>query len=55
MVKIIGLSILRNGSDIEEPIPLCIACDLSAYGYFQRQVRKNYKHKTIKMMAQKFS
>jgi len=37
MVKIIGLSILRNGSDIEEPIPLCIACDLSAYGYFQRQ------------------
>jgi len=37
MVKIIGLSILRNGNDIEEPIPLCMACDLSAYGFFQRQ------------------
>eukprot|EP00565_Helicotheca_tamesis_P000207 CAMPEP_0185741066 /NCGR_PEP_ID=MMETSP1171-20130828/38759_1 /TAXON_ID=374046 /ORGANISM="Helicotheca tamensis, Strain CCMP826" /LENGTH=200 /DNA_ID=CAMNT_0028413009 /DNA_START=617 /DNA_END=1219 /DNA_ORIENTATION=+ len=36
-MKIVGLTILRTGKDVEEPIPLTTACDLSSYGYFQRQ------------------
>lgn len=35
-MKIVGLSVLRT-SDVDEPIPLTMACDLSSYGYFQRQ------------------
>lgn len=35
-MKIVGIAVLRT-VDVEEPIPLTMACDLSSYGYFQRQ------------------
>eukprot|EP00567_Pseudictyota_dubia_P018588 CAMPEP_0197433758 /NCGR_PEP_ID=MMETSP1175-20131217/1577_1 /TAXON_ID=1003142 /ORGANISM="Triceratium dubium, Strain CCMP147" /LENGTH=201 /DNA_ID=CAMNT_0042962237 /DNA_START=81 /DNA_END=686 /DNA_ORIENTATION=+ len=37
MVKVVGISILRTGSDLPDPIPLCMACELSSFGFFQRQ------------------
>ena len=37
-MKIVGLSIVRTGSDLQDPVPLTMACDLSSYGFFQRQV-----------------
>jgi synaptobrevin family protein YKT6 len=36
-MKIVDISILNSTPQIEEPIPLCSATDLSSYGYFQRQ------------------
>mmetsp|Transcript_30220 Transcript_30220/g.40351 ORF Transcript_30220/g.40351 Transcript_30220/m.40351 type:complete len:201 (+) Transcript_30220:169-771(+) len=36
-MKIVGITILRTGKDLEEPIPLTMACDLTSYGFFQRQ------------------
>jgi hypothetical protein len=38
-MKIVGISIVRTGPDLPDPIPLCMACDLSSFGFFQRQVR----------------
>lgn len=35
-MKVVDISIL-NTNNTEEPIPLCAATDLTAYGYFQRQ------------------
>jgi len=35
-MKVVGITILRMGG--EDPIPLSMACDLSSYGFFQRQV-----------------
>jgi len=35
-MKIVGIAVLRT-VDVEDPIPLTMACDLSSYGYFQRQ------------------
>ncbi len=37
-MKVVGITILRTGSSLTDPIPLCMACDLSSYGFFQRQV-----------------
>ena len=37
-MKVVGITILRMGN--EDPIPVSMACDLSSYGFFQRQVRK---------------
>lgn len=37
-MKIIGLSIVRADSGIQDPIPIVMATDLSSYGFFQRQV-----------------
>jgi hypothetical protein len=37
-MKVVGITILRAGASIPDPIPLCMACDLSSYGFFQRQV-----------------
>ncbi len=39
-MKVVDISIL-NTNNTAEPIPLCAATDLTAYGYFQRQVRKD--------------
>jgi hypothetical protein len=39
MVKVVGIAIVRTGSDLNEPIPLVTANDLSSFGFFQRQVR----------------
>jgi len=36
-MKVVGISILRTGKELEEPIVLTMACDLSSYGFFQRQ------------------
>ncbi|KAL3763443.1 hypothetical protein ACHAWU_002016 [Discostella pseudostelligera] len=36
-MKVVGITILRTGSSLPGPIPLCMACDLSSYGFFQRQ------------------
>lgn len=36
-MKIVGLSILRTGKDLSDPLPLAVANDLSSFGYFQRQ------------------
>mmetsp|Transcript_18545 Transcript_18545/g.27138 ORF Transcript_18545/g.27138 Transcript_18545/m.27138 type:complete len:201 (+) Transcript_18545:183-785(+) len=36
-MKVVGLSILRTGNDLEDPVPITMACELSSYGYFQRQ------------------
>ena len=38
-MKVVGITILRTGASLPDPIPLCMACDLSSYGFFQRQVR----------------
>jgi hypothetical protein len=37
-MKVLGLSIVRVGADMNEPLPLTIASDLSSFGFFQRQV-----------------
>ena len=37
-MKIVGLAIVRTGSDLNEPIPLTVATELSSFGFFQRQV-----------------
>jgi hypothetical protein len=39
-MKIIGIAVVRTGSDLNEPIPLTVANDLSSFGFFQRQVRQ---------------
>lgn len=38
MVKIVGIAIVRADSGVPEPIPVTVACDLTSYGFFQRQV-----------------
>jgi hypothetical protein len=38
-MKIVGLAIVRTGSDLNEPVPLTVATELSSFGFFQRQVR----------------
>jgi hypothetical protein len=42
-MKIIGLSIVRADSGIQDPIPIVMACDLSSYGFFQRQVSEKMR------------
>ena len=43
-MKVVSIAILRTGPDVAEPIPVSMACELSSYGFFQRQVRTcNYK------------
>ena len=39
-MKVVGITILRMGN--EDPIPVSMACDLSSYGFFQRQVREEH-------------
>jgi len=41
-MKIVGIAVVRTGSDLNEPVPLVVANDLSSFGFFQRQVRKLY-------------
>jgi hypothetical protein len=46
-MKIVGIAIVRADSGVPEPIPITVACDLTSYGFFQRQVshcgeRKSY-------------
>jgi synaptobrevin family protein YKT6 len=36
-MKVVGISILRTGADLPDPISLTSASDLSSYGFFQRQ------------------
>lgn len=36
-MKVVGITILRTGASLPDPIPLSMACDLSSYGFFQRQ------------------
>mmetsp|Transcript_17449 Transcript_17449/g.16913 ORF Transcript_17449/g.16913 Transcript_17449/m.16913 type:complete len:200 (-) Transcript_17449:480-1079(-) len=38
-MKVLGISILRGVAD-SDPISLCSACDLTSFGYFQRQTVK---------------
>jgi hypothetical protein len=38
MVKIVGIAVVRTGSDLNEALPLTVATDLSSFGFFQRQV-----------------
>merc|ERR1712125_74378 len=35
--KVVGISIVRTGAQLNEPIPITVACDLASFGYFQRQ------------------
>ena len=37
-MKVVGIAVVRTGSDLEDPIPLTVASDLSSFGFFQRQV-----------------
>ena len=37
-MKIIGISIVRTAADLNDPVPLSTANDLSSSGFFQRQV-----------------
>lgn len=37
-MKILGLAVVRTGPELNEPIPLATANDLSSFGFFQRQV-----------------
>ena len=39
-MKIVGLSIVRTGKDLPDPIPLTVANDLSSFGFFQRGVSR---------------
>lgn len=41
-MKIIGVAVVRTGSDLSDPIPLTVANDLSTFGFFQRQVGRRY-------------
>jgi hypothetical protein len=45
-MKIVGLAIVRTGPDLNEPIPLSVANDLSSFGFFQRQVRRSCRGMT---------
>ena len=38
-MKVLGLAVVRTGKDLEDPIPMSVATDLSSFGFFQRQVR----------------
>jgi hypothetical protein len=49
-MKLVGISVVRTGSDLNEPIPLMVANDLSSFGFFQRQVCAN-KRWNIRMHA----
>ena len=40
-MKVVGITILRTGASLPDPIPMSMACDLSSYGFFQRQVRED--------------
>mmetsp|Transcript_19984 Transcript_19984/g.29563 ORF Transcript_19984/g.29563 Transcript_19984/m.29563 type:complete len:200 (+) Transcript_19984:49-648(+) len=46
-MKIIAITMLRYGADVKEPVILSQSCDLSSFGFFQRQ--------GIKEMASFFS
>lgn len=35
-MKILGIGLLRYGTDIEEPVMLVQSCDLSSFGFFQK-------------------
>lgn len=35
-MKVVGITILRTGGN-DDPVPVGMACDLSSYGFFQRQ------------------
>lgn len=35
----VGIAIVRTGPDLNEPVPVAMASDLSSFGFFQRQVR----------------
>ena len=37
-MKVVSIAVLRMGSAGADPIPTSMACDLSSYGFFQRQV-----------------
>lgn len=37
-MKVVGLAIVRTAPDLNEPIPMSVANDLSSFGFFQRQV-----------------
>ena len=37
-MKILGISIVRTAADLNDPVPLSTANDLSSFGFFQRQV-----------------
>ena len=39
-MKVVSIAILRTGPDVAEPVPVSMACELSSYGFFQRQVRQ---------------
>ena len=47
-MKVVGITILRMGN--EDPIPVSMACDLSSYGFFQRQVRGAFEKFIILLM-----
>lgn len=36
-MKVVGITILRTSSSLPDPVPMAMACDLSSYGFFQRQ------------------
>lgn len=33
----VGIAIVRTGADLNEPVPVAMASDLSSFGFFQRQ------------------
>jgi hypothetical protein len=37
-MKVLSIVIARTGSDLNEPVPLTVAHELSSFGFFQRQV-----------------
>jgi hypothetical protein len=46
MVKVVGIAVVRTGAELNEPIPITMACDLASFGFFQRQVRR--KHVSVR-------
>lgn len=36
-MKVVSIAIFRTGASLPDPVPLSMACDLSSYGFFQRQ------------------
>jgi hypothetical protein len=37
-MKILSISIVRTDAELNDPVPLTTANDLSSFGFFQRQV-----------------
>lgn len=50
-MKVYGIAIVRTGTDINEPVPMTVASDLSSFGFFQRQVCAHVLSTTLRPLG----